>query len=113
LATDHDHTVMEASSEPVARYFLKRPHFGGESEIRVVAPLPRLFEAVDVDSAPSVGGMNVVVDLPALVAGVKTPPDAPKWLVEAVADALRRHDITAPVTSSALSAPATYYCSGV
>lgn len=92
----HDYDVQYVPEDNAFVAFTrKRCSFEHEQEVRVL--IARL-------TGPVVGGLEVPVDLGRLILEVRVAPSGPPWLRALTESILRRYDLEAPVTQSALDA---------
>ena len=87
---DHD----KAASEKCYRqpFFLKRPHFSFEQEVRLYF---RARHTKSKSEAPY--GYKITVDLNQLIDEIYVHPDAEDWFFHAVKDLNKKYDIRAPL----------------
>jgi hypothetical protein len=100
-------------------YMHKRRSFEHEHEVRAILtrwplnldPPPKEGEGersvIDWDR-PTLPGVAVPVDIPALIQEVRIIPDAPSWFADVVQDVTRRYDFNFPVTPSELGGDPLY-----
>lgn len=96
-------------------FLTKRQSFEHEQELRAMfmSALPPLVinsgsGATRVMTQEPLEGIEVPVDLNALVAAVRVVPDAPTWFIDLVGDVMRRFDLDLVVQRSSLDGEPLY-----
>lgn len=86
--------LENATSEHNSRkpYFVKRPHFSFENEVRLY-----IRSKLKHKSCDSPLGYNIPVDLGKLIDSVYVHPDAPDWFYSAITNLTGKYGITAEV----------------
>jgi len=81
---------IQSSRQP---FFVKRPHFSFEKEVRLYI---RSRAHHSNEDAPF--GYKIPVDLEVLIEGVYVHPDAEDWFFNAIVDLVKTYGISSPVS---------------
>jgi hypothetical protein len=93
----------------LAPFIHKRSSFKHENEVRAIIELDYYREKTGIEGLDATKpGVEVAIDLSAILNGVFVSPAAPEWFEEVVSDLCAQYGIMAPVKQSELSSMVVY-----